>query len=179
MQQNLNNRIQRTELELAKALRDQLVILRDALGKLLSDFAYIKIISAVIRVLVYSKGRNKPLLLSLGDMKNDNLLLTTDGPPMLRKTIPLRNFMQEMHFISGTENIEMTIEEFIGFSSQQEGVAHEDSAIDRNYVFSKGDGMLIGGVPPHIYAIRGYGNTIYAKGIEFLQKYYPITASTL
>jgi hypothetical protein len=32
---------------------------------------------------------------------------------------------------SRTENIEMTIEEFIGFSSQQEGLAHEDHGLGR------------------------------------------------
>jgi hypothetical protein len=73
----------------------------------------------------------------------------------------------------------MTIEEFIGFSSQQEGLAHEDHSLDKNYLFSKGAGILLGGMPPNILAIRGYGNTVYMKGAEFLQKHYPVIANLL
>ena len=73
----------------------------------------------------------------------------------------------------------MAIGGFIAFSSQQEGSAHEDHSIDKNYRFSKGSGMLIGGLPPDIYAIHGYGKTVYMKGVEFLQKQYPVRANSL
>lgn len=180
MQNRSKNKIPRGELELAKALRDHLVILRDALEKLLSDYAFAKVIAATLRVLIYAKGRtNVPLLFSLADKKGDDLLVITGGPPAMRKKISLKDFFQELHFASGTEKIKMSIEEFIGFASQQEGTAHEDHSIDRSFLFSKGEGLVIGGLPPNIYALRNYGRAVYSSGLKFLKRYYPEIAKTI
>lgn len=179
MEQKENNRIPRSKLELATALRDHLVILRDALEKMQNDFAFVKVIAGELRVLVHTRSRNTPLLLTLADQENEKLLVTTDGPPVLQRTLPLKDFFQGLHFASGTEKIEITKEQFIGFASQQEGTAHEDLTLDKDYLFSKGNGILIGGLPPNILALRGYGRTVYTKGVEFLQKYYPNVAQTL
>jgi hypothetical protein len=91
-------RVPRTEFELANALRDQLVILRDALEKLSSDFAHMKTVAGVLRVLVYDKGHNTPLLLSLAEKKKDKLFVKLEGPPALQATLPLKDFFTNNPF---------------------------------------------------------------------------------
>lgn len=163
-------RIPRSEDELIQALSDNLELLRDAIKKVRSgDFKYLKSIKGILRILVHNAGTNKPLLIKLADKYSITPIIKTDGPRGIFKR-SLNDFLEEIAFASGTENILLKKRDLIAKGSQQDGGAHEDWEIDKDYLFSKGDGLLIGGVPPLVRTFNGMANCIYIAGLNVLQE---------
>lgn len=164
------NRIARNEDDLISALSDNLDLLEEAIKKSRAgDFKYIKVIKGILRVLVYTSKSNIPLLIELAKKYSVIPTIKTEGPRGVFER-PLDIFLEEIGFASGTENIILKNIDLIVKGSQQEGGAHEDWDIDKDYLFSKGDGLLIGGIPPLVRKFIGMSNCIHISGVKVLKE---------
>ena len=161
-------RIQRTDEELIQALEDHLGILRNAIDNARQgDLKFVKAIAGTLRVLVHSGGRNTPLLITLAGKYSINPTVITNEPRGVVER-SLEDFLKEIAFASGTENILLSKADLIAKLSQQEGGAHEDLGIERDLHLSKGNGFLIGSMPPLARSFIGLGECIYNSGIRTL-----------
>ena len=163
-------RIPRNEDELVEALSDNLDLLKDAIEKAQSgDFKYIKSIKGILRILVHTAGTNKPLLIEMAKKYSIVPTIRTEGPRGMSER-SLNDFLEEIGFASGTENIILKNKDLIAKGSQQEGGAHEDWDVDKDYLFAKGNGLLIGGMPPLVRKFIGMANCIRVSGLSVLQE---------
>ena len=163
-------RVPRGEDELISALSDNLDLLRDAIEKAKSgDLKYIKSIQGILRILVHTSYTNKPLLIELAKLYSIVPVIKTDNPWGLSER-PLDDYLEEIAFASGTESIELKKKDIIAKGSQQEGGAHEDWDIDKDYLFAKGEGLLIGGRPPLVLTFIGMADCIWSSGSNVLQQ---------
>lgn len=163
-------RIARSTSDLKQALQENLELLRESIDKLRAgDFKHVKIVFGILRILLINKGQNKPLLLGLAQKYNFTPMVYIDSPFGL-KTLSLEQHLQDIYFVSNTENIKLTNADFILKHSQQEGGAHEDWALEKEIVFPN-DSILIGGLPPKIRKAIILGEHTYKAGIEFLKQF--------
>lgn len=167
----MKRRISRTTIDLINALEQHLDLLRDHINKFKSgDFKYYKPIMTELRLLVYKSKTNNPLLIFLAQQNGIALTIHRDAPPFKKQQLSLDEFLHELYFASGTAKMSLTNIEFIAKAAQQEGSAHEDLKHDLDYIISKGDGVLIGGLPPQFRAAVGLAECIYSCGIRVLIK---------
>ena len=161
-------RLAKTALQLVCDLKDQLGLLEDAINKVNSgDLKYSKTLAGILRILVIQTHANKPLLLDLAKKYSFNLIVTIDSPFGIKKE-SLEEHIKGTFFVSNTEKIHMSNEEFIKIASEQDGGSHVDSAIDFGYQFAN-EGMLIGGYPPKVLKLRILANHVLTSGKEFVE----------
>jgi hypothetical protein len=171
-------RTQRSEDDLIEALSDNLSLLTDAIDRARTgDFKYIKTIKGILRILVHTSGTNRPLLIGMAKKYSVTPIVRTDGPRGISERT-LDDFLEEIGFASGTENIILKNKDLIVKGSQQEGGAHEDWAIDKDYLFAKEGGLLIGGIPPLVRKFIGMANCIRVSGSNVLQEIITIRGTS-
>lgn len=162
-------KISRTDQELINALQDQLHILKEAIDKVkIGDFAFAKVIAAVLRVLVIKTTKNKPLLLNMSKKYNFPLIIKRDVPSFKNSTILIQDMLNDLYFASNVNNVRMTNREFITNFAQQQGLSHEDTSLDRDFVISKSTGFLWGGLPAETRGIVGLGECVHRAGSGLL-----------
>src|SRR5206468_13095319 len=96
------------------------------------------------KLLVYERGRNKPLLLSLMDEFSLEIPITLGGPPITPEPgkpgpgdqVTLREYLGLIAYGISTPSsgfVTLTKKELIGIWAQENGAAHEDWSLDEPY----------------------------------------------
>ena len=154
-------KVRRTDEELDRALVDRLYNLKDYVEEYRSGKrGRIKDIATNLRVLVVKTRTNRPLLFDVAKKYDVPLIVNRDVPPIrgLKSRLNLDEALEELCFASAVPSAaELTGIELIKEYADQEG-AHDDMSISETFNRSKGDGLLIGGVPPHDRTIIGLAN---------------------
>ena len=144
---------------------------------------YLGEIAGKLRLLVYERGNNIPLLLSLMDefqiaskikvegnldtIPIDVLPLTHPFPGdeiTLREYLNMVAFWRDVH----KKTIVYTHNDFIKIGSQQDGAAHIDSKLDEHFAFSKSTGKWMENITQH----EGVFLRIAAKVISYANKFF-------
>lgn len=142
-------RAQRPLPEMFAELRRHTRLLREWIEKTeQGDRDYLGSIAAVLRTLVVERGRNQALLLRLYDATGHMSWVTIAGPPevpLLREDSGRRYTLGEWmnaprywHYVGG-EEINETPADFVLAWAQQQGLAHQDWALD-DYVLASREG---------------------------------------
>lgn len=166
----MKKKITKTDNYLINALFENLELLNDAVEKTTAgDFKYLKVIKNILRILVHRGGMNKPLLCDLAAKYSIIPMIKFDNMKGLIE-FSLDDYLEDIYFISNTEGICLKNKDLIAKSSQQDGGAHEDWALDADYAFSKCNGFCLGGTPPEIRKLVNMGKLIYISGNTVLKE---------
>lgn len=144
-------RIPRPVLEMAKALDTHTTLLGRYIDAVRSgDDAYLGEIAGKLRLLVVSKGDQKPLLRRLADLTEYDLTVTIGGPEgwtfmegyKAGDVVPLGDWLSS--FAIGVQtsegSVQLTNAEFVSTWAQQYGAAHEDWSLKEAFQVSLDSG---------------------------------------
>jgi hypothetical protein len=133
-------RVQRAATDMAAALSQHVALLSRYIDAAVAgDPLYLGEIAGKVRLLVMSKGGNKPLLLHFAELTGDELTITLEEPPIpplpgqpgAGDTIALETFLDLVAVAlqtpdSGGQLIPLSHREFVTTWAEQYGAAHED-----------------------------------------------------
>ncbi len=178
-------RIPRKTNDLVDSLKRHLKLLEQFSSRAFGDRDedYLGEVAGKLRVLVYEKGRNKPLLLSLMDEFDIKISITLGGPPLQREPgqpsagdrISLRDYLMLTAYGIRTKSgfISLTKHELIGIWAQENGSAHEDWCLDEPYSVARGFGLFIGGHSVLAAELKVTTETVLHVGKEALEGMKP------
>jgi hypothetical protein len=166
-------RIKRNREELETALLERLDNIRDYInGYKQGKSGRIKDIAVNLRVLLLSKGSNKPLLIDLAHQKGIQLIVRRDIPPIKgrRPVLPLSEFLEEVGFMSNVPNLVTlrNIDIVKNFADQE--AAHEDHAFSYTHERFKSRGLIVGGMSVDHRSLLGIASCILVAAQELETK---------
>lgn len=164
-------KVSKTDYGLLGELEDQLHILEEHIGRIKSgDARSVKIVAPVLRDLVCKYRSNpKPLLFRLANKTNSQLIVHLDVPPMFPDTMTLQEYLNDIAFSSGTENIVITKLELIKMVADQTSVAHTDGAVDaRLYAVMGWPESKTTANSPHAVILVAIGGVVLSAGKQLI-----------
>lgn len=164
-------RVAKTDLGMLGELEDQLQLLEEHINRAKQGEARsIKIIAPILRDLVCAYRSNpKPLLFRLANRYSFELVVERDVPPVIQSRLTLHELLEEVAFMSGTENIRLTNLELLKVVADQTSVAHTDNGIDPKLYAAMGwPEQKTSAYSPHAVAIIGIGEMVLQAGNDFL-----------
>jgi hypothetical protein len=165
-------RVPRDLNNLLAALERHLSLLREYSERAFrkGDASFYGEVAGKLRVLVYEKGRNKPLLLAL--IREFNLEIpVTINKPRGNIQMTLEEYLDSLAVAIRTPSsgmVSVSKRDFIAIWAQQYGASHEDWEINEELAEALGSGMFIGQMPIAAAALRGIANTVLWVGEKFL-----------
>jgi hypothetical protein len=168
-------RVRRPIPELLQRLDQHVKLLREYAVRAFNegDEAYLGEVAAKLRLLVYERGQNTPLLLALMDELKIEVPIVLDLPGPPRPPISLREYLEGTAFairVSSGEMVDRSNKEIIGIWAQQHGAAHEDWELSEEFVAARGCGVEIGGRSALAASLRVITNTVLYVATEFFRK---------
>jgi hypothetical protein len=143
-------RVSRSVIDMANALGKHMTLLGRYIEAVKQgDDAYLGEIAGKLRLLVVSKGNQKPLLLRLADLAGYDFTVTLTGPPgwtfmdgdKTGDTIKLEKWLSNFAVGVQTANgpVQLTNAQFVTVWAEQYGAAHEDWSITESFAASLGN----------------------------------------
>ena len=166
-------RVSKTDIGMLGELEDQLAMLQEHLARIKAgDAVSVKVVAPILRDLVCKYGSNpKPLLFRLANKYNVSLEINLDVPPGFKSRMSLKEFLEDMAFSSGTEDIRVTNAELIKMVADQTSVAHTDNGIDKRLYAAMGwPNQKTTANSPHSVMLVGIGYTVLGAGRRLLEE---------
>ena len=174
-------KVPRETPDLLRALRRHVRLLREYSVRAFQqdDHDYLGEVATKLRLLVYERGRNIPLLLALMDESGLDVPITLGGPPVQPlpgqpgpgDQVSLREYLNCTAFGIRTRSrgfVLLTKKELIGTWAAQHGAAHEDWELDEEFALALDSNIFIGQLPAVAAELRVTTDTVLNVAERFL-----------
>jgi hypothetical protein len=167
---------------MAAALSDHVALLSRYIDAAVAgDPLYLGEIAGKLRLLVISKGRNKPLLLRFAELTGDELTITLEAPPLpplpghpgAGDTIAFETFLDLVAVALQTQHSEgqlipLSHREFVATWAEQYGAAHEDWSLPETFEASVTVHVKLGGSKAHALTLLRIADAIHRLAEAYL-----------
>jgi hypothetical protein len=174
--------VQRSPADMATALSHHVALLSRYIDAAVAgDPLYLGEIAGKLRLLVITKGGNKPLLLRFAELTGDELTITLEVPPLpplpgqpgAGDTIALETFLDLVAVAlqtpnSGGQLIPLSHREFVTTWAEQYGAAHEDWSPPETLKASVAFPVKLGGIKAHALTLLRIADAIHRLAEGYL-----------